>query len=137
MHESNTCSAYPKSSSGRGDETEKTKRHQIAERLAANTDHLLLLTAAPYHGDDDRFSHFIRLIVGDLFPEPSRVGNRANEIRQDILYNVGGRSLEGIMNERFWELQNRGEIVTIREGRAVRVPHSALVEYLERKLISK
>jgi superfamily II DNA or RNA helicase len=85
IDEAHKCSAYTKSSSGRGDETEKTKRYQIAERLAANTDHLLLLTATPHHGDDDRFAHFIRLIDSDLFPEPSRVGNQATEIRRDIL----------------------------------------------------
>ena len=70
---------------GRGDEVEKTKRYQLAENLAANADHLLLLTATPHHGDDDRFAHFIRLIDPDLFPEPHRVGNQATEIRRDIL----------------------------------------------------
>jgi superfamily II DNA or RNA helicase len=85
IDEAHNCSAYTKSRSGRGDETEKTKRYQIAERLAANTDHLLLLTATPHHGDDDRFAHFIRLIDSDLFPEPNRVGNQATEIRRDIL----------------------------------------------------
>ena len=57
----------------------------MAERLAADADHLLLLTATPHHGDDDRFSHFVRLIDPDLFPEPTRVGERAGEIRRDIL----------------------------------------------------
>ena len=85
IDEAHKCSSYTKSASGRGDETEKTKRYQLAERLAANTDHLLLLTATPHHGDDDRFAHFIRLIDSDLFPEPSRVGNQATEIRRDIL----------------------------------------------------
>jgi superfamily II DNA or RNA helicase len=85
IDEAHKCSAYTKSSSGRGDEIEKTKRYQIAEKLAANTDHLLLLTATPHHGDDDRFAHFIRLIDSDLFPEPHRVGNKATEIRRDIL----------------------------------------------------
>ncbi|MCL6546477.1 MAG: DUF3883 domain-containing protein [Bryobacteraceae bacterium] len=85
IDEAHKCSAYTKSASGRGDETEKTKRYQLAERLAANTDHLLLLTATPHHGDDDRFAHFIRLIDADLFPEPHRVGNKATEIRREIL----------------------------------------------------
>jgi superfamily II DNA or RNA helicase len=85
IDEAHKCSAYTKSAAGRGDESEKTKRYQLAERLAANTDHLLLLTATPHHGDDDRFAHFIRLIDFDLFPEPHRVGNQATEIRRDIL----------------------------------------------------
>jgi hypothetical protein len=46
---------------------------------------MLLLTATPHHGDDDRFAHFIRLIDPDLFPEPHRVGDKAREIRRDIL----------------------------------------------------
>jgi hypothetical protein len=85
IDEAHKCSAYTKSSTGRGDEADKTKRYQIAERLAATTDHLLLLTATPHHGDDDRFAHFIRLIDSDLFPERHRVGNQATEIRRDIL----------------------------------------------------
>ncbi len=85
VDEAHKCSAYTKRSSGRGDEVEKTRRYQLAEKLAADADHLLLLTATPHHGDDDRFAHFIRLIDPDLFPEPTRVGERAGEIRRDIL----------------------------------------------------
>jgi superfamily II DNA or RNA helicase len=85
IDEAHKCSAYTKRSSGRGDEVEKTRRYQLAERLAADADHLLLLTATPHHGDDDRFSHFVRLIDPDLFPEPTRVGERAGQIRRDIL----------------------------------------------------
>jgi superfamily II DNA or RNA helicase len=85
IDEAHKCSAYTKRSSGRGAEVEKTRRYQLAERLAADADHLLLLTATPHHGDDDRFSHFVRLIDPDLFPEPTRVGERAGEIRRDIL----------------------------------------------------
>jgi superfamily II DNA or RNA helicase len=85
VDEAHKCSAYTKQSSGRGDEVEKTKRYQLAERLATETDHLLLLTATPHHGDDDRFAHFIRLLDEDLFPEAHRVGERAGEIRRDIL----------------------------------------------------
>jgi superfamily II DNA or RNA helicase len=85
IDEAHKCSAYTKSSTGRGDEVEKTKRYQLAERLAADADHILLLTATPHHGDDDRFAHFIRLLDSDLFPEPHRTGNQAKEIRRDIL----------------------------------------------------
>ena len=85
IDEAHKCSAYTKVSAGRGDEAEKTKRYQLAERLASKTDHLLLLTATPHHGDDDRFAHFVRLIDPDLFPEPHRVGDQAAEIRRDIL----------------------------------------------------
>ncbi len=86
IDEAHKCSAYTKSSSGRGDEVAKTKRYQLAEHLTAQpTGHVVLLTATPHHGDDDRFAHFIRLLDPDLFPEPHRVGDKAGEIRRDIL----------------------------------------------------
>jgi len=85
IDEAHKCSAYTKHRSGRTDEVEKTKRYQLAEHLAYNADHLLLLTATPHHGDDDRFGHFIRLIDPDIFPEPHKVGQKAREIRTDIL----------------------------------------------------
>jgi len=85
IDEAHKCSAYTKRSSRRGDEVDKTKRYQLAEHLAARCDHLLLLTATPHHGDDDRFAHFVRLIDPDIFPEPHRVGAKAGEIRTDVL----------------------------------------------------
>src|SRR5579862_8587413 len=86
IDEAHKCSAYTKSSSGRGDEVAKTKRYQLAEHLTAQpAGHVVLLTATPHHGDDDRFAHFIRLLDPDLFPEPHRVGPKAGEIRRDIL----------------------------------------------------
>ena len=85
IDEAHKCSAYTKSATGRSDEVEKTKRYQLAERIAGSTDNFLLLTATPHHGDDDRFSHFIRLLDPDIFPEPHRVGEKATEIRRNIL----------------------------------------------------
>ena len=85
IDESHKCSAYTKHSSTRGDEVEKTKRYQLAERLTQQSDHVLLLTATPHHGDDDRFAHFIRLLDSDLFPEPHRLAERSGEIRREIL----------------------------------------------------
>jgi superfamily II DNA or RNA helicase len=85
VDEAHKCSAYTKRSATRGDEVEKTRRYQLAERLAAMTDHLLMLTATPHHGDDDRFGHFVRLLDADLFPETHKVGDAAGQIRRDIL----------------------------------------------------
>jgi SNF2 family DNA or RNA helicase len=85
IDEAHKCSAYTKRSSARAPEAEKTKRYQLAERLTAYADHVLLLTATPHHGDDDRFGHFLRLIDPDLFPEPHRLGDQARDIRRDIL----------------------------------------------------
>jgi hypothetical protein len=46
IDEAHKCSAYTKRSAGRGDEVDKTKRYQLAEKLAAADNHLLLLTAS-------------------------------------------------------------------------------------------
>ena len=85
IDEAHKCSAVTKRSAGRGDEVERTKRYQLAERLSEHCDNLLLLTATPHHGDDDRFAHFIRLIDRDLFPEPHRFGEEAGRVRRDVL----------------------------------------------------
>ena len=85
IDEAHKCSAYTKRSTTRGDEAEKTKRYQLAEKLTAQADHVVLLTATPHHGDDDRFAHFVRLLDPDLFPEPHRLADKAGEIRRDIL----------------------------------------------------
>ena len=85
IDEAHKCSAYTKRASGREDEVERTKRYQLAERLSEQCDSLLLLTATPHHGDDDRFAHFIRLLDRDLFPEPHRFDEAAGRIRRDIL----------------------------------------------------
>ena len=85
IDEAHKCSACTKRSAGRGDEVERTKRYQLAERLSEHCDNLLLLTATPHHGDDDRFAHFIRLIDRDLFPEPHRFGEEAGRVRRDVL----------------------------------------------------
>jgi superfamily II DNA or RNA helicase len=85
IDEAHKCSAYTKKSSTRGDEVEKTKRYVLAEQLTAQADHVVLLTATPLHGDDDRFAHFVRLLDPDLFPEPHRLAIKAGEIRREIL----------------------------------------------------
>ncbi len=85
IDEAHKCSACTKRSSGRDDAVERTKRYQLAERLSEQCDSLLLLTATPHHGDDDRFAHFIRLLDRDLFPEPHRFGAEAGRIRRDVL----------------------------------------------------
>jgi superfamily II DNA or RNA helicase len=84
IDEAHKCSAYTKSRTNRSDEVTETKRYQLAKRLSEAADHVLLLTATPHHGDEDRFSHFLRLIDPDLFPEPHRLGNHATAIRKDV-----------------------------------------------------
>ncbi len=85
IDEAHKCSAATKRSTGREDEVERTRRYQLAERLSDQCDNLLLMTATPHHGDDDRFAHFIRLLDRDLFPAPHRFRDEAGRIRRDVL----------------------------------------------------
>ncbi len=99
LDEAHKCSAYTRRRTHRAADpstslrtrVDKTKRYQLAERLVDRADHVLLLTATPHHGDDDRFGHFVRLIDPDVFPEPHRLGEQARAIRRDIL-NLAGDS---------------------------------------------
>ncbi|MBI3951045.1 MAG: DUF3883 domain-containing protein [Acidobacteria bacterium] len=84
IDEAHKCSAYTKSQAGRSDEVAETKRYQLAKRLTSQADHVLLLTATPHHGDEDRFAHFLRLIDPDLFPEPHRLQRQAAAIRMEV-----------------------------------------------------
>ncbi|AHB89087.1 helicase Snf2/Rad54 family [Thermosynechococcus sp. NK55a] len=86
IDEAHKCSAYTKSSSSseRSNEVVETKRYQLVKRLSEAVDNVLLITATPHHGNEDRFSHFLRLIDLDLFPEPHRFGKEAAEARREI-----------------------------------------------------
>ena len=85
IDEAHKCSARTTSGgAGREAKVDSTKRYDLASRLTYQADHVLLLTATPHHGDEDKFSHFLRLIDPDLFPEPHRLRNQAAEIRRSV-----------------------------------------------------
>ncbi|MGH2522428.1 MAG: SNF2-related protein, partial [Anaerolineales bacterium] len=85
IDEAHKCSAYTRRRTDRADDVEKTKRYQFAEKITERADHVLLMTATPHHGDDDRFGHFLRLVDPDLFPEPHRLAAEAGQIRRQVL----------------------------------------------------
>jgi SNF2 family DNA or RNA helicase len=86
IDEAHKCSARTTSGGvGREPKVDATRRYELASRLTGQADHVLLLTATPHHGDEDRFAHFLRLIDPDLFPEPHRLGRQAAAIRKDVL----------------------------------------------------
>jgi superfamily II DNA or RNA helicase len=85
IDEAHKCSARTGSGGvGREPKVVSTRRYELAAKLAGQCDNLLLLTATPHHGDEDKFAHFLRLIDNDLFPEPHRLGRQASEIRNDV-----------------------------------------------------
>jgi len=85
IDEAHKCSARTASSGqGREPKVATTKRYDLAFHLTSQADHILLLTATPHHGDEDKFAHFLRLIDPDLFPEPHRLWNQASSIRKNI-----------------------------------------------------
>lgn len=90
IDEAHKCSARTKSGgAGRGPQVDATKRYELAAKLSEQTDHLLLMTATPHHGDEDKFAHFLRLVDPDLFGEPHRLGQTAADMRGDI-FRLGG-----------------------------------------------
>lgn len=93
IDEAHKCSART-ASGGQNRESKvvTTKRYDLASRLTHHADHVLLLTATPHHGDEDKFAHFLRLIDPDLFPEPHRLGKQSAEIRQNV-FKLGKDSL--------------------------------------------
>ena len=79
------CSAYTKCSTGRGDEVERTKRYQLAERLSEHCDNLLLLTATPITATTTGSRTSFASSTGTCFPSSHRFGEAAGRIRRDVL----------------------------------------------------
>ncbi|MBF0182602.1 MAG: DEAD/DEAH box helicase family protein [Magnetococcales bacterium] len=109
IDEAHKCSART-SSGGKDRETKvkATARYELAWKLSHQTDHLLLLTATPHHGDEDKFAHFLRLIDPDLFPEPHRMNEEAIQARKRVL---------GLGSASPWALRRLKEDLKDMEGR--------------------
>ncbi len=85
VDEAHKCSARTTSGGqGREPKVEATRRYELAAKLTAQADHVVLLTATPHHGDEDRFAHFLRLLDPDLFPEPHKYARQAAAVRKSV-----------------------------------------------------
>lgn len=67
IDEAHKCSARTD-----GDKVTRTRRYELAERLAAKVERVLLLTATPHQGNEDQFEHFLRLLDPDQFVDLQR-----------------------------------------------------------------
>ena len=76
IDEAHKCAAYTGSDEG----AVKTRRYALAESLAGRTERLLLMTATPHSGDEDRFTWFLGLLDPDQFSSPDLV---KRQITQD------------------------------------------------------
>lgn len=86
VDEAHKCSAYTKTRVGRSAEATKTRRYQLVEYFSSQPSSLLLLlTATPHQGNEDRFAHFLHLLDPDLFPEPHKLDADGREVRQNVL----------------------------------------------------
>lgn len=71
--------AHKMSASVFGSEIKKTKRYQMAERLGANRN-LLLMTATPHSGKEEQFQLFMALLDSDRFEGVVREGTRRVDV---------------------------------------------------------
>src|SRR6266702_3408327 len=85
IDEAHKCAAR-----SQGEKVAKTRRYQLAERLSASSERILLLTATPHSGDPSQFAHFLRLLDADQFPDPRYDGLQLDrKIMEDV--REGGR----------------------------------------------
>jgi superfamily II DNA or RNA helicase len=71
--------AHKMSASVFGSEVKKTKRYQMAERLGANRN-VLLMTATPHTGKEEQFQLFLGLLDADRFEGAVREGTRRVDV---------------------------------------------------------
>ena len=102
IDEAHKCAAR-----SQGEKVAKTRRYQLAERLSASAERILLLTATPHSGDPSQFAHFLRLLDADQFPDPRYDGLQLDrKILEDA--RSGGRDQ--------WFLRRIKEELRDREG---------------------
>jgi superfamily II DNA or RNA helicase len=77
----------------------KAKRYEAAERLAAQCEHILLLTATPHRGRTDTFRKLLQLLDEDIFATEDLATERIREISHDGINKFFIRRLKEDMKD--------------------------------------
>lgn len=68
-----------------GSEIKRSQRYRLGEMLAATSAHMLLLTATPHQGDDEKFRLLLDLLEPDLFATSGLLREAANKGENPIM----------------------------------------------------
>ena len=68
-----------------GSEIRRSQRYKLGEVLAATSAHMLLLTATPHQGDDEKFRLLLDLLEPDLFATAGLLREAANKGENPIM----------------------------------------------------
>ncbi|MCS7225149.1 MAG: helicase-related protein [Armatimonadetes bacterium] len=93
-----------------GQKVYKTKRYQLGEAIAPQSNHLLFLTATPHKGDDDAYFLLLSLLEPKLFANPEQLKASAQE---DGLPFVLRRSKEQVTDLEGRQLFRKREVKTV------------------------
>lgn len=95
VDEAHKASAYTKSE--KDESVVKTKRYSLVEGVSERTERLLLLTATPHSGDEDRFTRFLALLDPDQFATPDLVKKQIGDEHSQFFLR---RQKEDLRDER-------------------------------------
>lgn len=82
-----------------GQKRYRSKRYQALEKIAAKSEHLLLLTATPHRGRTDTFRNLLQLLDEDVFASDTLVTSRINEINESGINKYFIRRLKEQMKD--------------------------------------
>jgi len=106
----------------------RSRRYEAIEKLAPQTEHLLLLTATPHRGRQDTFRNLLQLLDKDVFSTNELVTNRINNSEDEVTNKFFIRRLKEDMTD--WK-----------DGPLFKNRHTKTVEYkltdVEKKLYDR
>lgn len=93
VDEAHKCSAY----TAADDSVVRTKRYALVEAVAGQAERLVLATATPHSGDEDRFTRFLGLLDPDQFSSPDLVKRQIGQVNNPYFLR---RQKEDLVDER-------------------------------------